>query len=94
MKKVPKKVTRRKELLVKGAHLMLRQVNMSPEVRHARRIARRLVIEDASFYETPLAGERILIPTMRDWAVHVHIEAFLGHLLRVSGAEVRHMTCG
>ena len=94
MKKVPKKVTRRKELLVKGAHLMLRQVNMSPEVRHARRIARSLVIEDASFYETPLAGERILIPTMRDWAVHVHIEAFLGHLLRVSGAEVRHMTCG
>lgn len=94
MKKVPQKITRRKELLVKGTHLMLRQINMSPEVRHARRIARSLVIEDLSFDETPLAGERILIPTMRDWAVHVHIEAFLGHLLRVSGAEVRHMTCG
>ncbi|CAB4707271.1 MAG: hypothetical protein F2909_00555 [Actinobacteria bacterium] len=94
MKKDPKKVTRRKELLVKCTHLMLRQINMSPEVRQARRIARSLVIEDPSFYETPLAGERILIPTMRDWAVHVHIEAFLGHLLRVSGAEVRHMTCG
>ena len=94
MKKVPQKVTRRKELLVKGTHLMLRQINMSPEVRHARRIFRSLVIEDPSFNEMPLVGERILIPTMRDWAVHVHIEAFLGHLLRVSGAEVRHMTCG
>jgi len=94
MKKVPKKVTRRKELLVKGMHLILRQIDMSPEVRQARRIAQSLGIQNPSFHEMPLAGERILIPTMRDWAVHVHIEAFLGHLLRVSGAEVRHMTCG
>jgi hypothetical protein len=31
---------------------------------------------------------------MRDWAVHVHVEAVLGHVLKLSGAEVQHMTCG
>jgi hypothetical protein len=94
MSKNPKKVTRRKELLVKGTHLMLRQINMSPEVRQARRILKNLRDADIHSSRKPLSGERILIPTIRDWAVHVHVEALFGHLLSISGAEVQHMTCG
>ena len=94
MKKVLKKVTRRREILVKGTHLMLRQITFSPEVRQARRISRNLKRGNFEATDKPLAGERILIPTMRDWAVHVHVEAMFGHLLKLSGAEVRHMTCG
>jgi hypothetical protein len=94
MTKAPKKISRRRELLVKGSHLLLRQINLSPEVRQARGLAKNLRSQTFAFDEKPLSAERILIPTMRDWAVHVHIEALLGHLLKIAGAEVQHMTCG
>lgn len=41
-----------------------------------------------------LAGRKILIPTIRDWASHVHLEVLLGHYLRSEGAIVRHISCG
>lgn len=87
-----KKVTRRRELLVKGTHLVLRQVAMSPEMVQARRLRRS--VDRHVQADGPLAGRKILIPTIRDWASHVHLEALLGHYLRSQGAVVRHLSCG
>ena len=81
-----------RELVVKGAHLVLRQIAMSPEMLQARRL--RKSSARAISEEGLLAGRRILIPTIRDWASHVHIEALLGHYLRSEGASVRHLSCG
>jgi hypothetical protein len=36
----------------------------------------------------------VLVLTMRDWAVHVHIEAILAKALQLRGAHVRFLTCG
>lgn len=88
------KISRRKELLIKGTHLFLRQFACSPEVRKARTLGRSV----ESLLRGPklghMVGEKILIPTMRDWAVHVHLEALLGHYFRLSGADVMHLRCG
>lgn len=89
-----KKVSRRKELLIKGTHLLLRQISMSPEVRQARSLTKKIRQTPEKFKNSSVGGQRILIATMRDWAVHVHVEAMLGHILSLSGAEVQHMTCG
>jgi hypothetical protein len=94
MAKKIKKISRRRELLIKGTHLFLRQFAQSPEVRTARILGRRV----ESLLREPklgdMVGQKILIPTMRDWAVHVHLEALLGHYFRLSGAEVMHLRCG
>jgi hypothetical protein len=94
MAKKIKKISRRREILIKGTHLFLRQFGQSPEVRRARKLGRRvesLLIEPKL---GQMVGEKILIPTMRDWAVHVHLEALLGHYFRLSGADVMHLRCG
>lgn len=87
-----RKVTRQRELLVKGTHLALRQVGLAPEMVQARRLKRSL--DRHVQIDGPLAGRKILIPTIRDWASHVHLEALLGHYLRSQGAIVRHLSCG
>ena len=89
-----KKISRRKELLIKGMHLLLRQISMSPEVRQARSLTKKIRQTPEKFKNRSVGGQRILISTMRDWAVHVHVEAMLGRILALSGAEVQHMTCG
>ena len=89
-----KKISRRKELVIKGTHLLLRLISMSPEVRQARSFTKKIRQTPEKFMNSSLGGQRILIASMRDWAVHVHVEAMLGHILALSGAEVQHMTCG
>jgi hypothetical protein len=73
--------------VTKGVHLGLRQLGLSPEVVAARRLA-------STMPETSGAYPDVLILSMRDWAVHVHLEAILGLALRLRGARVRHLTCG
>lgn len=77
-----------RERAVKAVHLALRQVHQSPEVRAARRLAASLPAPSDD------GGPRVLIMSMRDWAIHVHFEAVLGHALQLRGATVRHLTCG
>lgn len=74
---------------VKAGHLVLRQFGQAPEMRAARRLA-------ATMPEPSSKGDgpRVLILSMRDWAVHVQIEALLGHALELRGAEVSYLTCG
>jgi len=89
-----KKTSSQKEFLVKAGHFLLRQFNLAPELRHARRVRKKLRRRENSSKPVLLGGERILIATMRDWAVHVHFEALIGQTLKLSGAEVTHITCG
>lgn len=86
------RIGRLRELTVKGTHLVLRQIGLAPELLQARRLRRSL--DDLGTGSNSLSGRRILIPTMRDWASHVHLEALLGHYLRSEGAIVRHLSCG
>ena len=85
-----------REQATKGVHLALRQIAASPELIAARRLSRSLPTPNNA------AGQRILIMSMRDWAVHVHLESLLGHalelrrrrqrgsdVLRLSGARVK-----
>ena len=89
-----KKVSSQKQYLVKAVHLLLRQVCLTPELRTARLIRKNRRQHISETGSDRLSNERILIATMRDWAVHVHFEAMIGHALKLSGAEVSHMTCG
>ncbi len=73
---------------------MLRQLTLTPELRKARRIRRNMHQNVYGAESLQLGTERVLIATMRDWAAHVHFEALLGHLLKIEGAEVHHLTCG
>ena len=75
-------------------HLLLRQITLTPELRMARRIRKNMRRHLYEAESNQLSNERILIATMRDWAVHVHFEALLGHFLKIEGAEVHHLTCG
>jgi hypothetical protein len=77
-----------REQATKGVHLGLRQIAASPEMMAARRLSRSLPAPDNA------SGQRILIMSMRDWAVHVHLESLLGHALELRGAEVAYLTCG
>ena len=77
-----------REQATKGVHLALRQIAASPELIAARRLSRSLPTPNNA------AGQRILIMSMRDWAVHVHLESLLGHALELRGAHVTHLTCG
>ena len=94
MLKSPRKVGRRQELLVKAVHLALRHIRMTPEMVHARKLAKKFYNTTTIKSLNSMKGERILIATMRDWAVHVHFEALIGRSLKLSGAEVAHVTCG
>lgn len=87
-----KKVTRKQEIVTKGWNLALRQVSLAPEMRQARRLAKSVAAHKSE--STRLAGKKILIPTIRDWSAHVHLEALLGHYLSNEGAQVRHLSCG
>ena len=89
---IKRSLSRSRELVIKGTHLLLRQFAMSPELLQARRLRRSSA--KAVSGTGSLVGRRILIPTMRDWASHVHLEALLGHYLRSEGASVRHLSCG
>ena len=61
---------------------------------HARKLAKKFYNTTTIKSLNSMKGERILIATMRDWAVHVHFEALIGRSLKLSGAEVAHVTCG
>ena len=89
-----KKVSSQKQYLVKVVHLLLRQVCLTPELRTARRIRKNRRQQIIDIDSDQPGNERILIATMRDWAVHVHFEAMIGHALKSCGAEVSHLTCG
>ena len=89
-----KKVSSQKQYVVKAIHLLLRQVGLTPELRAARRIRKNMRHYTDKAESNQLGAERILIATMRDWAVHVHFEAMIGHALKSCGAEVSHITCG
>ena len=89
-----KKVSSQKQYVIKGMHLLLRQISLAPEMVHARKLAKKFYNTTTIKSLTPMKGERILIATMRDWAVHVHFEALIGSSLILSGAEVAHVTCG
>jgi len=79
------------EIATKGVHLGLRQIEMAPEQRAARRLAAQAVAR----VPRPAPGApRVLFLTPRDWAVHVHWEAMIGQALRVRGADVHYLTCG
>ena len=94
MKKASKKVGRGQELFVKAIHLILRQIQMTPEMIRARKLSKKFSKVPTSETTSSMSGERILVATMRDWAVHVHFEAILGQALKSAGAEVSHITCG
>jgi hypothetical protein len=89
-----KKVSFQKEYAVKATHLFLRELRFTPELRTARRIRKNMRRKIPKNETVQFESERILIATMRDWAAHVHFEALLGHLLKIQGAEVHHLTCG
>ena len=94
MDKAPRKVSLRQELLVKAVHLVLRQFQMTPEMIQARKLTKRFSRMPKVQTNKTMSSERILIATMRDWAVHVHFEAMIGHALKSCGAQVSHLTCG
>jgi hypothetical protein len=77
-----------RDLGVKAVHLALRQAAIAPEQMAARRLSRSMPAVP------PATGPLILIMSMRDWAVHVQLEALLGHALQLRGARVAHLTCG
>ena len=82
-----------KELATKGAHLVLRELNLQPERFAARRLGKLLQTITPTTGLT-LHGQKILILSMRDWSVHVQLEALLGQVLKAHGAEVTMGTCG
>ena len=82
-----------KELATKGAHLVFRELNLQPERFAARRLGKLLQTSTPATGLT-LHGQKILILSMRDWSVHVQLEALLGQVLKAHGAEVTMGTCG
>ena len=66
---------------------------MPPERIAARRL-KKWSIDTATNTDTALNGQKILIWSMRDWSIHVQMEAILGQVLRANGAEVVMGTCG
>ena len=78
-----------REGALKGVHLGLRQAAAAPEMRAAARL------EATMPPARSLDGSpNVLILSMRDWAIHVQIEAVLGHALELRGAQVHYLTCG
>lgn len=83
-----------RELLAKAAHLALREGGWPPEVWQSRKLAK-FSLASAKTAQAPHSAEaRILIWTVRDWSVHVQLEAVLGQVLRARGADVSFATCG
>lgn len=74
------------EYAVKGLHLAGRQVQQTPEVRAARRLA----VQAPPEGDGPVVG----FLTPRDWTAHVHWEAMMAQALRLRGARPRFLTCG
>jgi len=82
-----------KEYATKGAHLILRELNLQPEQFPSRTLKKWSLSGSSSEYPD-LHGQKILIWSMRDWSIHVQMEAILGQVLRAHGAEVVMGTCG
>jgi len=71
---------------VKAAHLAQRRVGQAPEQRVGRRLAEQVRERGTS--------PRVLVLTLRDWAVHVEWETVIAQALRLRGADVSFITCG
>jgi hypothetical protein len=71
----------------KAAHFVLRELGQAPEQRHARRL-------DGAVPEPADDAPRVLIFSLRDWALHVQWEAVMAQALRVRGVRVHVATCG
>ena len=82
-----------KEVATKSVHLILRELNLEPERFQARR-PRLWSLGREAHEAMSLQGQKILIWSMRDWSIHVQMEALLGQVLRANGAEVVMGTCG
>ena len=82
-----------KEYATKGAHLILRELNLQPEQFSSRTLKKWSLSGSSSEYPD-LHGQKILIWSMRDWSIHVQMETLLGQVLRAHGAEVVMGTCG
>ena len=83
-----------REFLTKATHFALREIGQPPESRPAR-VLRRWSIGRAGSKPSPeTSDQKILIWTIRDWSVHVQLEAVLGQALRALGADVTFATCG
>ena len=80
-----------RDLAVKGAHAVLREVRSAPEQRQARHLGRAI---DALAVAPEADASRVLFLTPKGWASHVHWEAMIAHGLRLRGADVRFATCG
>ena len=81
------------EQLIKALNLILRELKVPPERVSARQL-KNWSIDTAANTDTTLNGQKILIWSMRDWSIHVQMEALLGQVLRANGAEVVMGTCG
>ena len=78
-----------REGALKAAHLGLRRAGVAPEMLAAKRLASTMPpLSD------PSGAPRVLILSMRDWSIHVQIEAVLGDALELRGAQVHYLTCG
>jgi Capsule polysaccharide biosynthesis protein len=78
-----------REGALKAGHLVLRRAGLAPEMRAAARLASTMpaVLSTVDSLD-------VLVLSMRDWSIHVQIEAMLGHALELRGAKVHYLTCG
>lgn len=83
-----------REFASKATHLVLRELGKPPESRPAQELRRWSTEKGCSSQSHPVAGQKILVWTIRDWSVHVQLEAVLGQVLRARGADVSFATCG
>lgn len=81
------------EQLIKALNLVLRELKVPPDRIPARKL-KRWSLHTAADADTELNGQTILIWSMRDWSIHVQMEALLGQVLRAHGANVVMGTCG
>ena len=78
-----------REGALKAVHLGLRRAGAAPEMRAAQRLASTMPPR-----HTTDESLDVLILSIRDWSIHVQIEAVLGHTLELRGARVHYLTCG
>lgn len=86
----------------KALHQLLREVRVPPENLRARTLRRWSESRSLPSHSDLSTGtnlncetrQRILIWSLRDWSVHVQLEAVIGQSLRARGAHVSFASCG
>ena len=79
------------EFRTKAAEFIRRQVGRASENYDAAHLAGGL---SGATRTRELYGRRILVLSMRDWSVHVQVEALIAQSLRLHGADVTMLSCG